>query len=199
MDVMLTNAFSERPRIPPKASTQAPIPRPGGNLPRTHATASGHAGKYLARRTGCNELFGMAIRGPQTWVFLALAAPFEIPGWPPHSPRAKHPTANRDDRSGAERRQPARPAGYLFLRRSFRMPSSASITSSRDDAALGEAQFQIERFVGGRYANMKCFGRPAFGLGHSLADLLPRGAALAGNLLDQRGHFLRRILPNHLQ
>ena len=35
--------------MPSKAFTQAPIPRPGGNLPRTHATASGHAGKYLAR------------------------------------------------------------------------------------------------------------------------------------------------------
>src|SRR5262245_2316959 len=61
-------------------------------------------------------------------------------------------------------------------------------------ATLRKTQFQIERF-GGRTIREDVMLRAAgLRLRRCLAQLLPRGSALAGDLLDERRHFLRRLL-----
>src|SRR6185312_8547621 len=66
-------------------------------------------------------------------------------------------------------------------------------------AALVEAELEVER-LGGRPEGEYIVLRAArFRLGGRFADLLAGGAPLAGDLLDQGGHFLWCILPNHLE
>src|SRR5262249_36606424 len=66
-------------------------------------------------------------------------------------------------------------------------------------AALRDAELQVER-LGRRPVGECVVLRPAHlrprGL---LADLLARGAALAGDFLDEGGHFRRGLLPNDLE
>src|SRR5580704_4695676 len=66
------------------------------------------------------------------------------------------------------------------------------------DPAPREAQPQLEQLAG-RAVREGVVPRPArLLLGGRFAYLLPGGAALAGDLLDEGGHFFRRILPNYL-
>ena len=67
------------------------------------------------------------------------------------------------------------------------------------DAGSGETEFEVEQ-LGRRPVGEHEVLRPArLGLGGGGADLLARGAALAGDFLDQGGHFLGCLLPNYLQ
>ena len=53
------------------------------------------------------------------------------------------------------------------------MASSASMISSRDARLFAKLSLRLNALVGGRQANRKCFGRPAFGC---------RAVAFAGHL-----------------
>ena len=66
-------------------------------------------------------------------------------------------------------------------------------------AALRKAQLEIERLRGRPIGEHVVLRTARLGLRHGLAQLLARGAALAGDFLDQSGHFLRCFLANHLQ
>src|SRR5262245_4933855 len=62
-----------------------------------------------------------------------------------------------------------------------------------------ETELQFER-LGLRAERERIVLRaPRLRLGRGVAELLPRRAALTSDLLDERGHFLGRILPNYLQ
>src|SRR4051812_32893005 len=65
--------------------------------------------------------------------------------------------------------------------------------------ALVETQLQIEGL--GRRAEGEDVVLRAAGLrlGRGVAQLLAGGAALAGDLLDEGGHFLRGVLSNYLE
>src|SRR5581483_1051588 len=67
------------------------------------------------------------------------------------------------------------------------------------DAALREVQLQVERFGRGPVGEHVVLRPAGLRLRGRLAELLAGGAALAGDLLDEGGHFLRGFLPNHLQ
>src|SRR5438034_10410525 len=67
------------------------------------------------------------------------------------------------------------------------------------DAALGEAQFQVERFRRRPVGEDIGFRPPRFRLRRRRPKLLARSATLTGNFFDQRGHFVRGVLPNYLQ
>ena len=79
------------------------------------------------------------------------------------------------------------------------MASSASMISSRLTRLLVKLSFRLNALVGGLIREDVVLRAAGLRLGRRLAQLLARGAALAGDLLDQGGHFLRRLLPNYLQ
>src|SRR6476646_12078841 len=65
-----------------------------------------------------------------------------------------------------------------------------------------ELQAQVEGFRRRVVFEHVGFGAPELRLRNDFARLLTcraAFAALAGQLLEQRNHFLRRLLPNHLQ
>src|SRR6266508_5476329 len=105
---------------------------------------------------------------------------------------------------GRGRRSPPRPAAS----RGGRLFGLAEVANDRfervDDfvpagAALGKADFEVERFGRRPVGEDVVLGAPRPRLGGGGAQLLPcGGAALAGEFLDQGGHFLGRILPNYL-
>src|SRR5262249_32099985 len=66
-------------------------------------------------------------------------------------------------------------------------------------AALVEAELEVERLRRRPEGEHVVLGAPWLRLGGGLPQLPPCGPALARNLLHERGHFLGRILPNHLE
>src|SRR5438445_12926285 len=67
------------------------------------------------------------------------------------------------------------------------------------DAALREADLQIELLGWGPIGEHVLLRPSRLRLRRRLPELLARRAALAGDLFNQGGHFLGRLLPNYLQ
>src|SRR5439155_18751715 len=67
------------------------------------------------------------------------------------------------------------------------------------DAALREADLQIELLGRGPIGEYVLLWPSRLRLRRRLPQLLARGAPLAGDLFNQGGHFLGRLLPNYLQ
>ena len=66
------------------------------------------------------------------------------------------------------------------------MASSAEMISSFEAVFLLKLRRRLKALLGGLKAKTNAFGPARFGLRGFLADLFARGAALAGDLLDQR-------------
>src|SRR5438477_3832277 len=65
-------------------------------------------------------------------------------------------------------------------------------------ARLLEAELEVEELRWRAVGEHVVLRAPWLGMGRRLPQLLPGGAALAGDPLDQRRHFLGRVLPNNL-
>ena len=112
-----------------------------------------------------------------TWTTRAHAEPRAA-----HSPRQSFHGAGRSFALNA----PAGTAGWLFaLAEVFQDALERFDHFFARDAALGEAQFQIEQLRWRTVREHEVLRPAGFRFGRSLADLLPRGAPLGGNFLDR--------------